>query len=95
MVVFISGISFAGYILVKWFGEKGIEMTGIFGGLVSSTAVATSFAERSKKEKSIVWALALGVVLANGIIVANDSPRKLVNHPEARRLYFGEDFTSF
>ena len=35
------------------------------------------------------------VVLANGIIVANDSPRKLVNHPEARRLYFGEDFTSF
>ena len=35
------------------------------------------------------------VVLANGIIVANDSPRKLVNHPEARRLYFGKDFTSF
>ena len=35
------------------------------------------------------------VVLANGTIVANDSPRKLVNHPEARRLYFGKDFTSF
>ena len=35
------------------------------------------------------------VVLANGTIVANDSPRKLVNHPEARRLYFGEDFSNF
>jgi lipopolysaccharide export system ATP-binding protein len=35
------------------------------------------------------------VVIANGTIVANDSPRKLVNHPEARRLYFGKDFTSF
>ena len=35
------------------------------------------------------------VVLANGTIVANDSPRKLVNHPEARRLYFGKDFASF
>ena len=34
------------------------------------------------------------VVLANGTIVANDSPRRLVNHPEARRLYFGKDFTS-
>ena len=32
------------------------------------------------------------VVLANGVIVANDSPRELVNHPEARRLYFGQDF---
>ena len=33
------------------------------------------------------------VILANGTIVANDSPRRLVNHPEARRLYFGEDFS--
>lgn len=35
------------------------------------------------------------VVLANGVIVANDKPRRLVNHPEARRLYFGEDFQNF
>ena len=35
------------------------------------------------------------VVLANGVIVANDKPRRLINHPEARRLYFGEDFQNF
>jgi len=68
MVVFISGISFVGYILMKWFGERGIELAGIFGGLVSSTAVTTSFAERSKKEKKIMFPLLLGVVLANGIM---------------------------
>ena len=68
MVVFISGISFAGYILMKWFGEKGITLAGILGGLVSSTAVTTSFAERSKKEKKIYGALVLGVILANGIM---------------------------
>jgi uncharacterized membrane protein (DUF4010 family) len=68
MVVFISGISFAGYILMKWFGEKGIALAGIFGGLVSSTAVTTSFAARSKKENRVVRALALGVIMANTIM---------------------------
>jgi uncharacterized membrane protein (DUF4010 family) len=68
MVVFISGISFAGYILMKWFGEKGIGLAGILGGLVSSTAVTTSFAHRSKKESKIYKALIFGVILANGIM---------------------------
>ncbi|MBU1111618.1 MAG: MgtC/SapB family protein [Nanoarchaeota archaeon] len=68
MVVFISGISFVGYFFMKWFGEKGIELAGIFGGLVSSTAVTSSFSERSKKEKKILMPLVLGVVLANGIM---------------------------
>ena len=68
MVVFISGISFAGYILMKWFGEKGITLAGILGGLVSSTAVTTSFAQRSKKQQKATRALVLGVILANGIM---------------------------
>tara|TARA_Y100000310_G_scaffold317846_1_gene371203 strand:+ start:21952 stop:23208 length:1257 start_codon:yes stop_codon:yes gene_type:complete len=68
MVVFISGISFAGYILMKWMGEKGIALAGIMGGLVSSTAVTTSFAHRSKKQKKIYQALVLGVILANAIM---------------------------
>jgi len=65
MVVFISGISFFGYILMKWVGEKGIALAGILGGLVSSTAVTSSFAGRSKKQKKIYRPLVLGVVLAN------------------------------
>ena len=68
MIVFISGISFAGYILMKWFGEKGITLAGILGGLISSTAVTTSFAERSMSEKTAYRSLALGVILANGIM---------------------------
>ncbi len=68
MVVFISGIGFAGYILMKWFGEKGITLAAILGGLVSSTAVTSSFAVRSKKEKSIYRTLVLGVILANTIM---------------------------
>ncbi len=70
MVVLISGISYVGYFFMKWFGEKGIELAGIFGGLVSSTAVTTSFAERSKRTRSkkVLGPLLLGVVLANSIM---------------------------
>ena len=31
-------------------------------------------------------------VIANGTIVADGAPREISNSPEARRLYFGEDF---
>lgn len=65
MVVFISGISFTGYIMLKWFGEKGIVLAGFLGGIASSTATTLSFAERSRKEKKVFRALALGVILAN------------------------------
>ncbi len=68
MVVFISGISFAGYILMKWMGEKGIVLGGILGGLISSTATTMGFSERSKKETKVYKALALGVILANGVM---------------------------
>ena len=32
-------------------------------------------------------------VIANGTIVANGTPRQIVNTTEAKKLYFGEDFT--
>ena len=32
-------------------------------------------------------------VIANGTIVANGTPREIVNTTEAKKLYFGEDFT--
>ena len=31
-------------------------------------------------------------VIANGTIVANGTPRQIVNTDEAKKLYFGEDF---
>ena len=31
-------------------------------------------------------------VIANGVIVANGSPRNIVNTAEAKKLYFGENF---
>jgi uncharacterized membrane protein (DUF4010 family) len=65
MVVLISGLNFASYLLVKALGaEHGIGVTGLLGGLVSSTAVTLGFAERSKEKGSLAPHLALGILLA-------------------------------
>ncbi len=65
MVVFISGLSFLGYILIQVVGpSRGVGLTGILGGLVSSTAVTLTLSERSKGAKALARPLALGLVLA-------------------------------
>jgi uncharacterized membrane protein (DUF4010 family) len=65
MVVLISGLNFASYLLVKIVGaEHGIGLTGLLGGLVSSTAVTLGFAQRSRQEPAQSSALALGILIA-------------------------------
>ncbi len=68
VVLLVSGISFAGYLLLKWFGEKGIMISGLFGGLISSTVTTVHFAQRSLKEEHRYRALALGVLAANAVM---------------------------
>ena len=65
MVVFISGISFLGYVLIKLVdARRGIGFTGLLGGLVSSTAVTLSFAERSRQHYGLAGAFALAILIA-------------------------------
>ena len=65
MVVLISGLNFASYLLVKIVGtEHGIGLTGLLGGLVSSTAVTLGFAQRSRQEPQQAAPLALGILVA-------------------------------
>jgi uncharacterized membrane protein (DUF4010 family) len=65
MVVLISGLNFASYLLVKVVGQDhGIGLTGLLGGLVSSTAVTLGFTQRSQKNPDAAPAFGLGIVLA-------------------------------
>ena len=65
MVVFISGISFLGYVAIKIVGpEQGIGLTGFLGGLVSSTAVTLSFSDRSSREPNLSKPFALAIMIA-------------------------------
>lgn len=69
MVVFISSISFVGYILMRTIGaKKGILITGLLGGLASSTATTTAFSLESKRYPHLYVPLMVGVVLACSIM---------------------------
>jgi uncharacterized membrane protein (DUF4010 family) len=65
MVVFISGLSFVGYVLIQVVGpERGIGLTSLLGGLVSSTAVTMTLSERSRSNHKLSNLLGFGVLLA-------------------------------
>jgi len=65
MVVLIAGLNFLGYLLVKMLGnEHGFILTGILGGLVSSTAVTLSFSQRSRREPDMASAFVLAILVA-------------------------------
>lgn len=65
MVVFISGISFLGYVLIKVVGpRRGVGLTGVLGGMASSTAVTLSFAQRSHDAEDMSRPFVLAIILA-------------------------------
>jgi len=65
MVVLISGVGFVGYIMMRLLGAKaGISITGLVGGLASSTATTLAFSRRSREEPDLSASCALAVVVA-------------------------------
>lgn len=64
-VVFISGIGFVGYVLIKVVGPgKGIWLTGVLGGIASSTALTLNLAGRSRDNEDYASDFTLGIVLS-------------------------------
>jgi uncharacterized membrane protein (DUF4010 family) len=65
LVVLIAGISFAGYVAMRLAGtRRGILLTGLFGGLVSSTAVAINLSRLGKSRRPLTSILAAGILAA-------------------------------
>ena len=53
-IVLVLSVNFIGYVLMKIFGAKyGLELTGLFSGLVSSTALTIDVTEKTKKNPKI------------------------------------------
>jgi uncharacterized membrane protein (DUF4010 family) len=68
-VVLFSGLSFVGYWLTKLYGERGVLLTGIVGGLASSTAATLSLSRAIKEGAASEGAGAAGVVAANVVML--------------------------
>jgi uncharacterized membrane protein (DUF4010 family) len=69
MVVLIVGIGLSGYIAYKFFGEKtGLLLSGLLGGMVSSTATTVSFSRQSKLSKSDCRMATIVILLASTVV---------------------------
>jgi len=68
LVIMISGLSLIGYVATRSLGTKiGTSLTGLFGGLVSSTAVTLAFSKQShdaKENSKLMNILAAGLLIA-------------------------------
>ena len=64
-IVLVLTISFVGYIAMKIFGvRKGIALTGLLGGVASSTALSVAMAEETRKYPRIFNSAAFAICLA-------------------------------
>jgi uncharacterized membrane protein (DUF4010 family) len=63
LVIFFSGLSFVGWILKRVVGaSQGVILSGLLGGIVSSTSVTLTFARESRDAEAARVPLAAGVV---------------------------------
>jgi uncharacterized membrane protein (DUF4010 family) len=70
MVVFVAAIGLAGYVALRLRGERGLGITGLLGGLVSSTAVTLGFSRMSRDQPRLRTALVAGIIAASGLMYA-------------------------
>jgi len=69
LVVLIAAISFAGYIAIKLLGaRRGVLLTGLLGGLVSSTATTLDLA-RLARDRGLAAVASAGIMLASAVML--------------------------
>jgi len=68
LVLLFSGMSFVGYLAQRMSGAAGYPLTGLLGGLVSSTSVTLTFARLSKAQPRQEGPLAVGAVAASTVL---------------------------
>jgi len=68
-VVVVSGISYVGYLLQRYFfKEKGFLLSGILGGIYSSTATTVVLSRQSKIIEAHEYTFVSAIVLATGMM---------------------------
>ena len=66
IVVLLAGLSFLGYVAVRVVGpDRGILVTALLGGMVSSTVVTLHFSRLGRREAALTPVLVVGIVVAS------------------------------
>jgi uncharacterized membrane protein (DUF4010 family) len=75
IVLFFSALNFAGFLARRAVGPRaGYALTGMLGGLISSTGVSLDFSRKSRREPALGGPLAWGVIGACTVLI----PRVIV-----------------
>ena len=75
MVVLVAALSYVGYFANRFFGERrGVLMTGLFGGLVSATALTLDLSRRGESDRDELDLLAAAIAIGGAAML----PRMLV-----------------
>lgn len=70
MTIMLAAVAFVGYIAIKVAGERrGIALTGIAGGLVSSTAVTVTLSRLARENPVLSRACLSGMAFSSGTMV--------------------------
>jgi uncharacterized membrane protein (DUF4010 family) len=86
MVVLMAGIGFAAYVAIRLAGPgRGLGITGLIGGLISSTAVTLSISGRARKSPALAVPGALAVVLACTVMTVRMAILVAVTNPPLLR----------
>lgn len=68
LVVLVAAVDFVGYAAIRLLGpERGLGLTGLVGGLASSTAVTLSMSARAKEDPGAILGCLLAVLLAGAV----------------------------
>lgn len=72
-VLLIAGLGFTNYLLLKLYGERGIELTGFLGGLVNSTVTVAELMQRSRSFGVFADTIYRGVILATAAMLVRNA----------------------
>ena len=72
LVIAVSGIGFANYIIMQRYGGRGMLVTGFFGGLVNSTAVIGEVANRAKSNDGVLTLAVATVLVADAAMAVRN-----------------------
>lgn len=71
--VLVAGISFASLVAMRQIGpHRGIQFSGILGGLVNSEATTAGLAHRAREDRTLVNAAVMGSLLATTTMLARN-----------------------
>ncbi|HEV8361752.1 MAG TPA: MgtC/SapB family protein [Candidatus Thermoplasmatota archaeon] len=73
IVVFVSALSFVSFLAMRSVGpRRGIEVSGLLGGLVNSEATAATLATQAKEDEALEKPAIVGTLLATGTMFARN-----------------------